>query len=306
MRAIILAAGAGRRLGLSMPKSMIDLAGRSILHRQLDAFRSAGVDDFVVVVGHACERVVEHLAGQPGRFTFVLNERYAETNTVYSLYLARQYIDRDFFYANADVVFDARLPRRLVGRAGQQSEPEAPARGDVSEPRAQARGQVPQGPQSEPGAQATGQASHPEHTQSCFESRASAWGSDQRVLPTGAGTAAALAVQVGRCAEEEVKVIVRDGRITRISKKLDPAECLGEFVGVALFGAGLAGAFRAALETCVGKENAVTDYFERAVDRLCDDWPLTPVDVSDLPCIEIDFPEDLQRARDDIVPQLRA
>lgn len=117
--------------------------------------------------------------------------------------------------------------------------------------------------------------------------------------------AAALAVQVGRCGEEEVKVIVRDGRITRISKKLDPAECLGEFVGVALFGAGLAGAFRAALETCVEKENAVTDYFERAVDRLCDDWPLTPVDISDLPCIEIDFPEDLTRARQDILHRLQ-
>ena len=297
MRAIILAAGAGRRLGLSVPKSMIDLGGRSILHRQLDAFRSAGVDDFVVVVGHAREQVVEHLAGQAGGFTFVLNERYAETNTVYSLYLARQYIDRDFFYANADVVFDARLVRRLVDRAEQQSEP-----------RAEARGQAAQQPQS------------------AFEGcgpRASAWGSDQRPGGTGlrstegamqtrgpgpalAGEpAAALAVQVGRCGEEEVKVIVRDGRIVRIGKKLDPADCLGEFVGVALFRAGLAGAFRAALTTCVEKENAVDDYFERAVDRLCDDWPLTPVDVSDLPCIEIDFPEDLTKARQDIRHRLR-
>jgi len=315
MRAIILAAGAGRRLGLSMPKSMIDLAGRSILHRQLDAFRSAGVDDFIVVVGHACEQVVEHLAGQPGRFTFVLNERYAETNTVYSLYLARQYIDRDFFYANADVVFDARLPRRLVDfaacpdRATQQSEPGAAATGQGapfsrdpkgsdhlrSEPQAQARGQVAQGPQSEPGAPGdTGLRS----TEGAMQTRGPG--------PALAGEpAAALAVQVGRCGEEEVKVIVRDGRITRISKKLDPAECLGEFVGVALFGAGLAGAFRAALETCVEKENAVTDYFERAVDRLCDDWPLTPVDISDLPCIEIDFPEDLTRARQDILHRLQ-
>ena len=274
MRAIILAAGAGRRLGLSMPKSMIDLAGRSILHRQLDAFRSAGVDDFIVVVGHACEQVVEHLAGQPGRFTFVLNERYAETNTVYSLYLARQYIDRDFFYANADVVFDARLPRRLVDfaacpdRATKQSEPGAPG--------------------------VTGLRS----TEGAMQTRGPG--------PALAGEpAATLAVQVGRCAEEEVKVIVRDGRITRISKKLDPAECLGEFVGVALFRAGLAGAFRAALETCVETENAVTDYFERAVDRLCDDWPLTPVDISDLPCIEIDFPEDLTRARQDILHRLQ-
>ncbi len=92
MRAIILAAGAGRRLGLDGPKSMIDVGGRSILRRQIDAFASVGVDDFVIVVGYQRERIAEHLAGLPGKFTFVVNERFAETNTVYSLYLARQYI----------------------------------------------------------------------------------------------------------------------------------------------------------------------------------------------------------------------
>ncbi|HSW45156.1 MAG TPA: phosphocholine cytidylyltransferase family protein [Phycisphaerae bacterium] len=236
MRAIILAAGAGRRLGLSIPKCMIDLGGRSILHRQLDAFRAAGVDDFIIVVGHLREQVIEHLSGRPGRFTFIANDRYAETNTCYSLYLARSCIDRDFFYANADVLFDARLARRLCDPANQQ--------------------------------------------------------------------AAALAVQVGRCAEEEVKVIVRDGRITRISKKLDPKDCLGEFVGVARFSATIAPAFVKALEICIEQENAVNDYFERAVDRLCGDWSLIPVDVSDLPCIEIDFPADLDRAKREISPLL--
>ncbi len=109
-------------------------------------------------------------------------------------------------------------------------------------------------------------------------------------------------MDVAACGEEEVKVIVRNGRITRISKQLDPADCLGEFVGVARFGVELSAAFVNALETCVVVENAVTDYFERAVDRLCPDWVLTPVDVSDLPCIEIDFPEDIARAQSEILP----
>ena len=247
MRAIILAAGAGRRLGLDGPKSMVDVGGRSILRRQVDAFTSVGVDDFVIVVGYQRERIIEHLAGMSGRFTFVANERFADTNTVYSLYLARQHIPGGFFYANADVVFDPRLVRRLAD---------------------------PVAPPSEPGAQAT-------------------------------GPCAALAVVVGRCAEEEVKVIVRGGRIVRIGKKLDPADCLGEFIGIARFGADLAPAFVSALETCVEKEHVVNDYFERAVDRLCDGWPLAPVDVSDLPCIEIDFPEDLVRAQREILPCLR-
>jgi choline kinase len=122
-------------------------------------------------------------------------------------------------------------------------------------------------------------------------------------MATDASTA--LAVDVAACGAEEVKVIVRNERIIRISKRLDPADCLGEFVGVARFGVELSAAFVNALETCVEIENEVTDYFERAVDRLCPDWVLTPVDVSDLPCIEIDFPEDLTRARDEILPRLR-
>ena len=234
MKAIILAAGAGRRLGVAGPKCMVDIAGTSIIHRQLAAFRAGGVDQFVVVVGHEQDQLRRHLSGQPGGFTFIVNERYAETNTIYSLYLARDHIGETFFYANADVVFDRRLIERL------QASP----------------------------------------------------------APT------ALAVETAACAEEEVKVIVRDGRITRISKQLDPADCLGEFVGIARFGRDLAPAFVDALITLVEVEGVVGDYFERAVDRLCTDWPLTPVDISDLPCREIDFREDLELARRKIAPQL--
>jgi len=234
MRAIILAAGAGRRLGLDMPKSLIEIAGKSILHRQIEAFRADGVDDFVIVVGHQHDRLIDHLGGQAGRFSFILNERYADTNTIYSLYLARGHITGAFYYANADVLFDRRLVERLRDRA--------PATG--------------------------------------------------------------LAVRVGTCGSEEVKVIASEGRILRIGKRLEPTQCLGEFVGVARFGGELARAFVASLETCVERDGVVDDYFERAVDRLCPDWKLLPVDVSDLPCIEIDFPDDLDHARRQVAPQL--
>jgi len=234
MKAIILAAGAGRRLGLSGPKCMIDIAGRSIIHRQLAAFRAGGVNEFVIVVGHEQEQLREHLADQPGSFTFIVNRRYAETNTVYSLYLARKHINDTFYYANADVVFDRRLIERLQ---------ESP-------------------------------------------------------------TASALAVETAHCAEEEVKVIVMDDKIVRISKQLNPADCLGEFVGVARFGKELSSAFVEELVSAVEDDGVINEYFEYAVDHLCRDWTLSPVDISDLPCKEIDFPEDLHDARTQIAPRL--
>lgn len=114
MIAIILAAGMGRRLALGIPKCLIEIAGQTILQRQIQAFRSVGVNDFVIVVGYREGDVRAHVAGEVGRFTFVHNPRYAQTNTIYSLYLARTHFGSGFLYANGDVVFDRRLPERLV------------------------------------------------------------------------------------------------------------------------------------------------------------------------------------------------
>jgi len=235
MKAIILAAGAGKRLGLTTPKSMLEVGGISIIHRQLSAFRAIGIQEFVIVVGYAQHQLRAHLADQPGTFTFIVNERYAETNTIYSLYLARHEMEDTFYYANADVVFDVRLTERL-------------------------------------------------HR---------------------APTANVLAVRVGPCDEEEVKVIVHQGRIVRISKKLDPDACCGEFLGVAKFAKELLPAFRQTLTNLIETAHVVNDYFEKAVDDMCDDWILVPTDVTDLPCCEIDFPEDLAFAQTHLAPRLQ-
>ena len=60
MKAIIVAAGRGRRLGPEtdeIPKCMVEVAGRPILHRQLDALAAAGVDDVVIVRGYLGDRI---------------------------------------------------------------------------------------------------------------------------------------------------------------------------------------------------------------------------------------------------------
>lgn len=108
---------------------------------------------------------------------------------------------------------------------------------------------------------------------------------------------AALAVEAKPCGEEEVKVLAdADGRIRRIGKELDPAATLGEFIGVARFTAPFTAWFYQALDRLIheGQRNA---YFEAALDRMAAEHALSVVDVTDLPCIEIDFPEDYESAR---------
>ncbi len=69
MKAIIVAAGRGRRLGTetdAIPKCMVKVAGRAILHHQLDALAAAGVDDFVVVRGYRGDLIAPP-RGRPAR-----------------------------------------------------------------------------------------------------------------------------------------------------------------------------------------------------------------------------------------------
>ena len=55
MRAIILAAGFGQRLRPltdDKPKAMVELRKRTIVQRQIDMFKSAGLSSIIIVGGH--------------------------------------------------------------------------------------------------------------------------------------------------------------------------------------------------------------------------------------------------------------
>src|SRR3954469_23177547 len=102
MRAIIVAAGMGRRLAPytdDRPKCLVEVNGRSILERQLDAYRAAGVDDFVVVRGYLAERIA-----LPG-LRYVENADYRRNNILASLFCARAEMAGGFYFSYADIVF---------------------------------------------------------------------------------------------------------------------------------------------------------------------------------------------------------
>ena len=112
-----------------------------------------------------------------------------------------------------------------------------------------------------------------------------------------------LAVTRAACGEEEVKVVVGpDGRIARIGKTLDPAACAGEFIGAAWFSASCGARYARELASVAADHREA--YFEFALDRILAEQEVGMLDVTDLPCIEIDFPEDLERARTQIAPEI--
>lgn len=125
----------------------------------------------------------------------------------------------------------------------------------------------------------------------------------QRLIASPAENA--LAVERKRCGDEEVKVVLAGTRITSIGKDLDHDLSFGEFIGVAKFSARLGPLFAKTLEHVVEERRLANHYFETAVEMMLSLATFTSVDISDLPCIEIDFPEDLDRACGEILPRMK-
>jgi choline kinase len=104
MKAIIVAAGRGRRLGpetAAIPKCMVPVGGRPILHRQLEALAAAGADDFVIVRGYLGDRI----AAPNFPIRFVENPAWADNNILASLLYAEQEMADGFLFTYSDIVF---------------------------------------------------------------------------------------------------------------------------------------------------------------------------------------------------------
>lgn len=108
MKAIILAAGIGSRLGKSHPKPLTLLAnGETILSRQIDILsKYLGEKNIILVVGFKKELIIEKFP----EITFVENNMYKNTNTAKSLLLGMENLNsEDIIWLNGDVFFDKKI-----------------------------------------------------------------------------------------------------------------------------------------------------------------------------------------------------
>ena len=240
MRAVILAAGKGSRLNGTAgtaPKCLASLGGLSLIERQIAVLRAAGIDDIVVVVG--CQQLrVRRVCGKG--ITYVENIRYAETNSLYSLWLARPLLYEGFVVLNCDVLF------------------------------------------------------HPALLDDLLTSR------HENALLLGYREANPPAF-----GEEEMKVKVRHGRVVDMSKDMDPTEADGENLGIVKFGARGAVALVDIMDGIVAA-GRLREWAPRAFAQFAQAHPLHAIGTRGLPWIEIDFPEDYERAASDVLPQIEA
>jgi choline kinase len=239
VRAIILAAGRGGRLqGVigERPKCLARVGDRTLLEHQMDALQAAGISRITVVGGYGIEFVQRSC---PRPVEFVLNARYASTNSLYSLWLARHLLLDGFLVLNCDVLF------------------------------------------------------HPQMLEDLLASRF-----DDALLVASRGDAPPYGA-------EEMKVCIRRGLVSAISKTLSDEDSDAENVGIARFSpAGAAALVNHMNRIVAGGE--IREWLPRAFAEFAADRPLHAIDSRGYPWIEIDFPEDYWRACSDVLPAIDA
>ena len=124
MKALILNSGLGSRMGVltsEHPKCMTEISSReTILSRQLQQIVEAGISEVVITTG-LFDSVLVNYCQQlelPLHFTFVKNPVFRDTNYIYSIYCAREYLDDDILLMHGDLVFENEVIDRVLGYDG--------------------------------------------------------------------------------------------------------------------------------------------------------------------------------------------
>lgn len=127
MKAVILAAGDGGRLGeltRDRPKPLVEVGGRPIIAYTLEALRAAGIRDVAVVIGYRAGQLGEALAAQsPLPLSFIHNPRFREGASL-SLAAARAWTGDDSFlllmsdHLLSEPIIRALLAARATAPAG--------------------------------------------------------------------------------------------------------------------------------------------------------------------------------------------
>ncbi|MEH1884037.1 phosphocholine cytidylyltransferase family protein [Nostoc sp.] len=245
MKAIILAAGVGRRLGKDgqiQPKCLLNFNGKSLLERHLNHLRHYQIDEVVIAVGYQAQRIQDEIKalGAEKWVSTVYNADYTK-GSVISLWTVRQHLAAgdDILLMDADVLCDRRIIERLV-------------KTDIPNSFLLDR-------DFEPG-------------------------------------------------DEPVKLCVRDNYLVEFRKQVAPGltyDFAGESVGFFRFGSAVAQRLATRTEQYVadGRDN---EPYEEVIRDLLLETPETfgYEDITGLPWLEIDFPQDIERAKNEILPQI--
>ena len=242
MRAIILAAGYGRRLGQLAPKCLLRIDGRSLLERHLRLLRAAGIEDIVIATGYEPAQIpaeVERL-GLGLQPRYLLNQKFQLGSVLTTQICAPALIaGGDVLLMDADVLYDQRMLAALIAD---------------------------------------------KHSDRLLQDRGFTPG------------------------DEPVKLCTKNGRPVELRKRVAAGldyDAVGESVGFFRFTEATAHRFVEIVRGYIDGGRSDQPH-EEAVRDLLLELPqrFDTVDVTGIPWMEIDFPADVERANNEVLPKL--
>ena len=90
--------------------------GETILERQIRIIGENGINTFIITTGPFKQQLLEVCKKFPDyQFVFVDNPLYQKTNYIYSMYLAKDYLNDDVLLLHGDLVFNQELVKSMLG-----------------------------------------------------------------------------------------------------------------------------------------------------------------------------------------------
>jgi choline kinase len=120
MIGVILAAGMAKRLRPltdEKPKCLLEVGGKTLLQRTVDAMISAGIKEFVVVTGYRENMIREFLTARYPQYTinFIDNPDYEHNNNIFSLWLTMEKLHgTEVLLMDSDILCDPEAVRRVA------------------------------------------------------------------------------------------------------------------------------------------------------------------------------------------------
>ncbi len=245
MKAIILAAGIGNRLGNSVgdkPKSLMQFNNESLLQRHIKVLKENKINDVTLVVGYNADMIKQHLSDSSMNISFIDNPRFKEGSLV-SLGCARDILlnETQFILMDADVLYHNDIIKQLVD-----------------------------------------------------SERANCFLLDRDFIP----------------GDEPVKLCIdKKNNIIEFRKQIADDlnyEIQGESVGFFKFDNIVGNLLVERIDDYLAKGENDTPYEEAIRDLLLEDpTKFSYEDITGIPWIEIDFPEDIERAKNEILPAIK-
>lgn len=115
MKAIILAAGRGTRLGKyteNLPKCMLNFVGKTLIERQVEILRSKGIEDIIIVRGYSGNKI------KIPNVKYYTNKDFKNTNMVESLFTAKRKLRGDILVCYGDIIYERRVIDNILNFKG--------------------------------------------------------------------------------------------------------------------------------------------------------------------------------------------